>query len=46
MIILQKKTQKKKQFNEFKLNTTTLEGMPKYLRDNYKSYIDWFDNLS
>tara|TARA_Y100000741_G_C18207055_1_gene540085 strand:+ start:197 stop:1093 length:897 start_codon:yes stop_codon:yes gene_type:complete len=41
-----KKDSKKKQFNEFKLNTTTLEGMPKYLRDNYKSYIDWFDNLS
>ena len=41
-----KKDSKNKQFNEFKLNTTTLDDMPKYLRDNYKSYIDWFDNLN
>ena len=41
-----KKYSKNKQFNEFKLNTTTLDDMPKYLRDNYKSYIDWFDNLN
>ena len=41
-----KKNSKNKQFNEFKLNKTSLDDMPKYLRDNYKSYIDWFDNIN
>ena len=38
------KTSDYKYSKEFKLQTVSLDRMPKFLRDNANKYSEWFDN--